>query len=250
MKSFRRLLLGLWLALWPFLLWALWTPISFGALRLAIVVAVVGLCFLPLAQSPRSRAARIAGAVFLLLGSTLALWPAKFRDPHELRSIYLQRLLAYRNTPYVWGGENARGLDCSGLMRRALVDANVEEGFRTRNPALWREAFALWWNDCSALEMKNGYGGKLRPRFPASNLNEIPNARLQPGDLAVTQNGVHVLAFVGGKTWVEADPNLAQGGDKVILVKSPSRNGWFQMPVQIMRWTQLDASQIRSHEAP
>jgi peptidoglycan/LPS O-acetylase OafA/YrhL len=53
--------------------------------------------------------------------------------------------------------------------------------------------------------------------------------------LAVTANGVHVLAYVGNQTWVEADP----GEWKVIQVKVPATNPWFLVPVRIVRWAQL-----------
>ena len=33
--------------------------------------------------------------------------------------------LVYRNCPYLWGGRSALGLDCSGLVQRALLDAGI-----------------------------------------------------------------------------------------------------------------------------
>ncbi len=36
--------------------------------------------------------------------------------------VLLQRALAYRGTPYRWGGASREGLDCSGLVLRALSD--------------------------------------------------------------------------------------------------------------------------------
>ena len=48
----------------------------------------------------------------------------------------------------------------------------------------------------------------------------------------MTFNGVHVLAYIGNKTWIEADPNIE--------VKTPARNAWFNMPVHVMRWRALE----------
>lgn len=56
-----------------------------------------------------------------------------------------------------------------------------------------------------------------------------------PGDFAVTSDGVHVMAYIGDQTWLEADPDVK----KVIKVKAPSDNPWFSEPVNVMRWAQF-----------
>ncbi|BCM92561.1 hypothetical protein IAD21_04443 [Abditibacteriota bacterium] len=219
-----------------FLAWVIYTPIPFTALKVAAVASAlllfvgVGLAFKP--------------GKWLCLGVSIplllcALWPASKPDSSQLRAHYLAALVAYQGTPYVWGGENGRGLDCSGLMRRAMIDALISQGWHDHNPALWREATSVWWHDCSASAMKSGYNGYIEPLFPAKNLNALDTTRLRGGDLAITQSGVHVLAFVGGKTWIQADPNLANGGDKVIQTTAPTKNGWFTQRVQICRWKNL-----------
>ena len=88
--------------------------------------------------------------------------------------------------------------------------------------------------------MKAGYGGRIVKLFPAPGLNKLSDARLQSGDLAVTASGVHVLAFIGEKTWIQADPNLVNGGDKVIETTAPTKNGWFGQKMVICRWRLLD----------
>lgn len=145
----------------------------------------------------------------------------------------------YRGVPYVWGGENARGIDCSGLMRRAMQDTLWREGLRKRNPALWRAATGLWWRDASAKVIKEGDGGRVRAMFEARDLASIDFNQVQIGDMAVTRSGVHVLAYLGDGNWIQADPNLANGGDKVIVCRAPTRNGWFHQPVVICRWIWL-----------
>jgi hypothetical protein len=55
----------------------------------------------------------------------------------------------------------------------------------------------------------------------------------------VTSNGVHVLAYIDHKTWIEADSNEGVG-HQVVVVQIPSRNVWFNTPVHVMRWRQLE----------
>lgn len=70
-------------------------------------------------------------------------------------------------------------------------------------------------------------------------INAMNYAKLQPGDLAVTTNGIHILAYLGDHAWIEADPTVG----KVIEVKTPSDNVWFSTPVKFMRWRIPDPSQ-------
>lgn len=232
----RRALFVGWQCLWPLLFWFFWTPVPFAILKIATLL-VIGLLWVgAVALFPRGR--YLCGMLLLVVGG-LAFWPSPPADSSELARTYVLGMWKYKNTPYVWGGENGRGIDCSGLMRRGFIDALLSQGWKTRNPSLWREA-AIWWRDCSAREMKNGYSGRIMPRFEARNLNDLDTAQLQIGDLAVMRSGVHVLAFVGGTSWIQADPNLANGGDKVIVTDAPSKSGWFSQKVMICRWKLLD----------
>jgi hypothetical protein len=72
--------------------------------------------------------------------------------------------------------------------------------------------------------------------FKSPSIDELDHAKLLPGDLAVTRDGVHVMAYLGDQRWIEADP--AEG--RVITVQAPAKdNLWFRMPVTIVRWTVL-----------
>lgn len=220
--------------------WTLYTPIPSTGIKILSLFSALTLCILALASIRHGKWLGLAGVGFLLL---LALWPLPRTDGTRLRIHYQEALLSYRGTPYVWGGENKRGLDCSGLIRRAMLDALLRTGWEIKNPALWREASLLWWNDCSANEMKRGYRGRIHPLFHAQDLNSLSTGeqqKLQMGDLAVTASGLHVLALVQPGVWIQADPNLTNGGDKVVLTPAPSNNSWFSQRVVICRWKGLE----------
>lgn len=238
----RPYLTSSWLLLWPLIIWCFWTPIPFTFLKLAVLVSMTLLWVGAWALFPRGR--RLC-AIIVTLVLTISLWPSRPVDSAQLSRSYVAFLFRYQNTPYVWGGENARGIDCSGLIRRAMVDSLLSQGWKTRNPALWREAATIWWRDCSALEMKKGYSGRINQRFKTRRLNGLDTSQLQIGDLAVMGSGAHVLAFIGHNSWIQADPNLANGGNKVIVTEAPSESGWFGQGVVICRWKILD-----SHPSP
>lgn len=100
-------------------------------------------------------------------------------------------------------------------MRRALIDALAGHGIRTLNPGLVRTGFALWWRDRSAADLGRGRHARTRPVLRTPSLNALDHARILPGDLAVTADGTHVLAYLGDHVRIEADPGL-KVGDQVV----------------------------------
>ncbi len=237
--SVRKIAFAVWLVLWPLLLAVHFYSIRVGIIRLLLVVGFALLCMGALWFGWNRKPWRFAGLMITFGVVVFLVTPGRKDDSRKLRAEYVRALKSYEGTAYVWGGESRRGIDCSGLIRCGLIDANLNRGLETSNPALLRQAFSLWWHDSSALAMKQEYRGQTRLLFETSSLNETDYSRLQTGDIAVTQSGAHVLAFVGDKTWIEADPN-ALFGDKVIQVKIPTRNAWFHSPMSIMRWRQLE----------
>jgi cell wall-associated NlpC family hydrolase len=162
--------------------------------------------------------------------------PGRNYNVTTLQETYCKAMLAYEGTHYEWGGENARGIDCSGLVRRGLVNADIWIGIKTLNPRLVRAGLNLWWHDCSARALLQEYRGWTSPIFGKQSINAISEPEIRAGDIAVTLNGVHVLAYLGDGRWIEADP-MAK---KVLVVNIPCKsNGWFNVPVKIMRWRQL-----------
>lgn len=59
---------------------------------------------------------------------------------------------------------------------------------------------------------------------------------LVPGDLAVTNNGVHILAYIGDGQWIQADPSI---GKVATLSGRNDDNTWFRVPVTTHRWQML-----------
>jgi len=230
----------LWLALGLFLLALLLFPVKFEALRLGTLVVMGALWAGTLALFWRTLWVRTACLALPLLVALIFGMPGHLTDREQLRQEYVHSLQAYEGTRYVWGGENRLGIDCSGLVRCGLADANFAQGLRTANPRLLRVGLSLWWHDSSALELGEGYGGRTHSLGEVRSLNDADYAKLQPGDFAVTLGGGHTLAYLGHRTWIEADPS-ALVGDKVITVRVPdNKNAWFDMPMRLMRWREFE----------
>lgn len=235
--SLRKPMVALWRFLWALVAFAAIYPIQFGTLRLTLVVGLLGLWIGALLLYSNRKWVLSACLALAVLAAAFLFLPGRSGDPAALRREYVRSLLPYEDTLYLWGGENRVGIDCSGLVRRGLIDAELKQGLLTANPKLLREGAFLWWQDCTARELKDGYRGKTRFLLAAPSLNELDHTRLLPGDFAVTENGVHTLAYLGDQTWIEADPLPL----RVIRVKVPAQhNGWFDEPVHILRWRQFE----------
>ena len=105
------------------------------------------------------------------------------------------------------------------------------------NPSFTRFALSLWWHDASAKALGQEYRQLTKHLLAATNLNELDYSKVNPGDIAVTVSGVHVMAYLGNRQWIEADPDIG----KVVIVHVPERtNPWFQETFKILRWRELD----------
>lgn len=210
-------------------------PIGFGKGRLVILIGVplfwLGAVFFSLPRKWLSTILAVSGAGFLLLTAL----PGREIAPAALRSFYVQHLREYEGTRYVFGGENKIGIDCSGLVRLALVDAYLHLGLVRLNPTAVRQGISTWLRDASALALGTGYKGLTRYVMSAPSIQTLDHSVLLPGDLAVTQDGQHVLAYLGAETWIQAEP----GAQQVIINNASDRQYWLSVPVNVVRWSQL-----------
>ena len=236
-KLFRRLVLICTLgALFGIFLIPL-NPVNSKLLRLAFLGCVVGtwLGFAILIWSQKH--VRFLALLLPILVSLLLMLPGGKMDSDELRNDYLRRMAEFKDTKYFWGGESSRGIDCSGLPRRALRDALLAYGFKHFNGDAFRQYVEQWWYDASAKALGEGYRNYTRPLDVTGTIQEMSYDTLVPGDLAVTTSGVHILAYVGDGQWIQADPSI---GKVATLSGRNDDNPWFRVPVTTHRWRVLD----------
>lgn len=179
-------------------------------------------------------------AIFIIgLFVTWVVLGNKPPDVETLRDTYVDRLESFEGVPHKWGGEIVTGIDCSGLARAGLWQAMVFDGARTLNPRLlgpmlWK----FWWHDVSARDMLDGKHGYTKKIGHANKLAGYDSLLLEKGDMAVTDDGVHVLIYYGDGVWAEANPN----DSKVVVNKAAldSKRKWFNVPVTFVRWWILE----------
>ncbi len=212
-------------------------PINRGSTRVAIIAMVmltwVFTLYLVWRKLPLRTIIIVISIIFLIVISIDGI-----DISHEkLRAEYVKALVSYEGTPYLWGGENFLGIDCSGLVRRGLIDADIKLGVIGFRPALIRQGIYLWYHDIAADAMRDEYRGLMRCVLATPSLNELDHSRIREGDVMVSLNGVHAMAYIGNRTWIEADPV----DKKVVKAQVPeSRIVWFKVPAKIMRWSQLN----------
>ncbi|MFN2455232.1 MAG: NlpC/P60 family protein [Pyrinomonadaceae bacterium] len=233
----KRLGFVAWLALLPLLLALLLRPVSTNLTRAGTLAVLLALWVSSLLVFWKIKTIRVLCLITSLIACAFIILPGRNIDSMSLRRAYIDSLSRYEGTKYVWGGENKLGIDCSGLVRRGLIDADFKRGLLTVNPALMRAGGALWWHDCPAKGLLNQDCRQTREILSASSINNLEHSAILPGDIAVTSDGLHTLAYIGDKMWIEADPNL--GG--VVKVKVPAvDNYYFNTPVHLMRWNQFE----------
>ncbi len=233
----RRLGWLLWIAVLTSFL-AIWVyPVSNQITRSVGIVLVLSTWLGLIALVWRIRWIRLAlfGIIGLVACFLIAPMPA-WVDAKTLRLDYLSGLRHYEGVTYYWGGESFKGIDCSGLIRRGLIDSAFCRGIRSFSPSLARYALWLWWHDCAASDLGQGNLQMTVHVLDTPSINALDHSTILPGDLAVTVGGVHIMAYLGSNTWIEADP----GAGRVITVSAPCEtNAWFCQPMKIMRWSIL-----------
>ena len=225
-----------WCITWFIFILLLIYPISYGAIRLATVLSGILIWTGCIYLSWQKKSIRVFCISLTVIISLLLIAPSRPVDVISLRDSYIQALKTYEGTRYVWGGENKIGIDCSGLVRQGLIKANLTQGITFLNPGMVRKGIELWWYDTSAESLRDGYRNLTTKLLEANSINEIDHTKIIKGDLAVTADGKHILAYLGDKTWIEADP----GYKKVIKVTIPDpKNYWFTIPLYALQWQQF-----------
>jgi len=103
-----------------------------------------------------------------------------------------------------------------------------------------RSSVQHWWFDASAQALGEGYRDYTYSLPVSGSVQEMDYSELQPGDLAVTKGGAHMLAYLGGEKWIQADPGL-----KKVTIQNGKLddNLWFSATVTMHRWSLLKESQ-------
>jgi hypothetical protein len=216
---------------------AFFHPLHSSVTKLALLGSI-GICWLcALILFWKYYIYRTIFIVIPLLACIPFLLPSRAIDATELRANYLQALTRYEGSTYYWGGENKRGIDCSGLPRRSLRDALLRYGIEHANGKAFRLAAEQWYYDTSAKALGQGYRGFTKNLGITGTIQTLDTSSLQPGDLAVTTNGIHVLVYQGDEKWIQADPGI---GSVASLHGRNDQNTWFDGPVTIHRWSILN----------
>ncbi|MCW1884685.1 NlpC/P60 family protein [Luteolibacter flavescens] len=209
-----------------------WQPLHNGWVRYGLPLALAMTWAGAVMLAWERRKWRVAVMGLPLLVMLPFIMPGRELDAPRLTDRYLASMRGYEGTRYRWGGEGGLGIDCSGLPRRALREALLDQALRGNGRAarLWLEQ---WWYDTSAKAMSEGYRGFTRPTGVTGELVTIDPATVKAGDLAVTQDGRHVLIHLGDGAWIQADP----GEGKVVIGRpGKDQNPWFRSGVTVHRW--------------
>jgi hypothetical protein len=236
----RRTALLLWGAGWFWLAVALLIPVSLFVTR-AGSLALIGLLYAgTLALWWHIRWLRWSVLTLGALITAFFFLPGREDyDRFALRAEAARCVERYEGTRYAWRGEGRFGVDCSGLVRRGIIEGLAWQGLTTVNPHLLRLSVAIWWRDLSPKEMADGSVRTLRKVCDTPALDALKDKNLHMGDFALTRDGAQVLAYVGEHVWMEADPE--PGKKKVIRLRlGKDKSAWFQTPVDVLRWRCLE----------
>ena len=230
----RLRLFWIWLGLGPVLVVLWYFPIIDFPVRVLTWIVGIFLLIGGLLFAWRFPVVRWFLLGLYALGALFVIWPShRPLNTATLRMQYCEALKSYLGCRYIWGGESYTGIDCSGFVRKGLEDALVERGICSLNPNALRQGISLYWHDTNARAIGEGYMGRTKFVTKCSNLNVLDYSLLHPGDMAVTTGGDHVMAYLGDKTWIAADP----GPGRVTEFHIPEKTDpYFSTGMNIVRW--------------
>ncbi|TAG10135.1 MAG: peptidoglycan endopeptidase [Verrucomicrobia bacterium] len=229
----RRLILTLTLFAIAGIFLFLFNPVNSKILNLAFLGCIVGAWTGFMILGWKRKPFLILTLMLPLIAVIPIILPNHEINSEELRQDYVRRMSEFEGTKYYWGGENSRGIDCSGLPRRAFRDALMAYGIKHFNGRAFRAYIEQWWFDASAKALGEGYRNYTSTIGTTGTIQKMDYTSLVPGDLAVTTCGVHILAYAGDGRWIQADPGI---GAVATLNGRTDDNNWFSLPVTTHRW--------------
>ncbi len=223
------------------------------------MLAVVVVLLLTPERTLLTRAGLVGGTVGLVATSLFLFWrkkvlrwtiiavvaavailfclPGRPANADSLREANVRGLRQFLGVRYVWGGETPLGIDCSGLVREGIVRGELMEGLRTLNGGLLREAAWIWWNDCSARELGQGYRGRTRLMFRAASINGLDHGRLRPAT-----SPSRPTALIRSPTSARASGSRPYPATTLSSSAPDRRVFYFNIPMDILCWRQCDQS--------
>lgn len=220
-------------------------PANSKILNLAFLGCIVGAWTGFTILGRKHKPLRIVTLILPFIAVIPFILPSGVIAPEELRQDYVRRMSEFEGTKYFWGGESSRGIDCSGLPRRAFRDALLAYGIKHFNGRAFRAYIEQWWFDASAKALGEGYRSYTIPVGTNGTIQKMDYTSLAPGDLAVTTSGIHVLAYAGEGQWIQADPGI---GAVATLNGRTDDNDWFGAPVTTHRWQLLAQNENNSEQ--
>lgn len=211
-------------------------PINRKSTNLLLIISLVVLWCYILFLNRKNKITKLTLIILTIILFSLLNLNGPDVDKEIIRSEYIKSLKKYEGAKYLWGGETSLGIDCSGLVRRGLIDTYIRIGIINISPQYIRKGFYLWFNDLSAEALGNEYNNHTMLLLSNQTLNSTDYSKLKAGDIMVTANGVHTMVYIGNQEWIQADPTK----HKVIIVKAPDKNNsWYKVPSNILRWSDL-----------
>src|SRR5262245_32251142 len=103
-------------------------PLNSSATKVAWLLSIVSAFALPLLLWPRSWLVRTIVFIGIAAPLVILCLPGRSYSREALRASTVNVLESFDGTPYVWGGEGRAGVDCSGLVRQALIRSSLKQG--------------------------------------------------------------------------------------------------------------------------
>ena len=197
-------------------------PVRNTVTRLGILLCVLVPLGLAICQTWKTW--QIGKATLVVVVGCLGWGMATLKFTPLPRDVFARSLKGYLETPYVWGGETKNGIDCSGLIRMAMRDAYFSQG-------QFGAAMRIWFFDSAAKDLAVKYQSVLEPIGQSPSIAELDSETIPIGSVAVTDKGVHTLAYLGNGHWIQASPD-----DRIVNIKPASApDSWFGRPVFLFR---------------